>query len=186
MNWVTRLLGAPVDVHLYCTPPSEPGFGWHYDAEEVFILQTVGSKEWSLRKNTVNPWPLLEAMPHDMQYSREVMPLLKCRLEAGDWLYIPAGYWHSTFATEESISLSIGINCRSAMDVLESLREELLADVRCRQRLPILGTASPVSDAEKLAAYRSCIEALQQDLVQRFNAALSERIFRRHLTDATP
>src|SRR5690349_5688984 len=46
-------LRAPIDVHLYCTPAGCPGFGWHYDAEEVFVLQTHGSKVWELRKNTV-------------------------------------------------------------------------------------------------------------------------------------
>ncbi|MBY0231488.1 MAG: cupin domain-containing protein, partial [Gemmataceae bacterium] len=44
---------APIDVHLYCTPARQPGLGWHYDAEEVFVLQTLGGKEWKLRKNTV-------------------------------------------------------------------------------------------------------------------------------------
>jgi 50S ribosomal protein L16 3-hydroxylase len=34
---------SPVDVHLYVTPPGRFGFSWHYDAEDVFILQTAGS-----------------------------------------------------------------------------------------------------------------------------------------------
>ena len=49
---------APVNIHMYCTPGGQYGFGWHYDAEEVFIVQTTGRKEYSLRKNTVNPWPI--------------------------------------------------------------------------------------------------------------------------------
>ncbi len=89
-----RELSAPLDVHIYCTPASQFGFGWHYDAEDVFILQTEGSKEYSLRKNTVNPWPVLETMPDDMGFEREIMPLMNCTLAAGDWLYIPGGYWH--------------------------------------------------------------------------------------------
>ncbi len=104
-----KALGGPADVHLYCTPAGHPGFGWHYDAEEVFILQARGSKEWWLRKNTVNPWPLLEAIPANQRYEREIMPVYRCLLQAGDWLYIPNGYWHRTQAGEESISLSIGI-----------------------------------------------------------------------------
>ena len=61
---------APVDIHLYCTPSEQPGFGWHYDAEEVFVLQMVGDKEWHLRKNTVNPLPLMETIPADQHYER--------------------------------------------------------------------------------------------------------------------
>src|SRR5690606_29599300 len=82
---------AAVDIHVYVTPAGQPGFGWHYDAEDVFILQTHGAKQWSLRKNTVNPWPLVETIPQDMRYRAELMPLSRCTLAAGDWLYIPAG-----------------------------------------------------------------------------------------------
>lgn len=91
---------APVDIHIYCTPTGQPGFGWHYDAEDVFVLQTLGQKEWWLRKNTVNPWPLVETLPQDMKYEREIMPIMRCLLAAGDWLYIPGGYWHRTVSTD--------------------------------------------------------------------------------------
>lgn len=58
----------PVDIHMYCMPASQFGFGWHYDAEDVFVLQTQGEKEYSLRKNTVKPWPLVETLPNDMRF----------------------------------------------------------------------------------------------------------------------
>jgi hypothetical protein len=75
----SRDFAAPVNIHMYCTPGGQYGFGWHYDAEEVFIVQTTGRKQYSLRKNTVNPWPIEETLPADMQYEREMMPL--CREE---------------------------------------------------------------------------------------------------------
>jgi len=31
-----------INLHLYCTPAAQHGFGWHCDPEEVFILQTAG------------------------------------------------------------------------------------------------------------------------------------------------
>ena len=80
-----RDFASPIDIQVYCTPPCCAGFGWHYDAEDVFVLQTFGSKEWHLRKNTVNPWPLVETLPRDMRYQREIMPLMRCFLETGDW-----------------------------------------------------------------------------------------------------
>jgi ribosomal protein L16 Arg81 hydroxylase len=83
----------PVNIHVFATPAGAPGFSWHYDAEDVFILQTQGEKEYSLRKNTVNPWPLEETLPADMQYERELMPLVRVQLRAGDLLYIPCGYY---------------------------------------------------------------------------------------------
>ncbi len=70
----------PVNIHVFATPAGAPGFSWHYDAEDVFIIQTQGAKEYSLRKNTVNPWPLEETLPADMHYERELMPLMRVQL----------------------------------------------------------------------------------------------------------
>src|SRR5262249_23259172 len=158
-------LGA-VNVHVYCTPAGRPGFGWHYDAEDVFILQTRGSKEWSLRKNTVNPWPLVETLPADMRHERELMPVLRCTLRAGNWLYIPAGYWHRTEAGDESISLSVGVLSATAVDVYDFLRGRLLGSLRWRQRLPTPGAASTLSEAELLRRYQELFRELGQDLAE--------------------
>ncbi|MBX3442187.1 MAG: hypothetical protein KF774_07250 [Planctomyces sp.] len=161
---------ADVDVHLYCTPANAPGFGWHYDAEEVFILQTQGSKEWRLRKNTVNPWPLMETLPADMRYERELMPVMTCRLQAGDWLYIPAGYWHCTQAGEESLSLSVGLRTAVALDVFDALRRELLESMLWRQRLPCLGAASPLPRDELIRELEARFGELGAELQARLTA----------------
>jgi len=158
---------APIDVHVYCTPAGKPGFSWHYDAEDVFILQTEGTKDWWLRKNTVNPWPLVETIPADMRYEREIMPALHCTLAAGDWLYIPAGYWHRTAASEHSTSLSIGILSPTGIDVFDLLRKELLQDLRWRERLPVLGSANEQSDAMQEEQFRTLIAALKRDFERR-------------------
>ncbi len=157
---------APVNVHVYVTPGGEFGFGWHYDVEEVFILQTSGTKEYSLRKNTVHPWPLVETMPDNLQHEREIMPLMKCSLAAGDWLYIPAGYWHkaNVLSEEVAISLAVGVMARPALDVLDSLRRKLAASLLWRQRLPTTGSASPLSDEELRAALRAVLNELTGDL----------------------
>jgi ribosomal protein L16 Arg81 hydroxylase len=134
---------APVNVHVYCTPPGRSGFAWHYDPEDVFILQTQGAKEYQLRKNTVNPWPLLEQMPKDLKLEREVMPLWSCVLKPGDWLYIPTGWWHSARGVEgDSITLALGLMTPAAIELLDFLRRELLDSIVWRQRLPVTGTAA--------------------------------------------
>lgn len=155
---------APVNIHLYCTPPQQHGFGWHYDAEDVFILQTTGDKEYSLRKNTVNPWPTIDTLPADMQYEREIMPLMQCRLSGGDWLYIPAGYWHMAQAHASSISLAVGVLSRTAVDVLDELRRRALDNLRWRQRLPISGTAATSPPEEVAEAMREMFQQLAEDL----------------------
>lgn len=155
---------APTDVHLYCTPAEQTGFGWHYDAEEVFVLQTAGEKEWRLRKNTVHPWPLMEAIPADQHYERERMPVFSCRLAARDWLYIPAGYWHSTVAQTESISLSIGLRSAAAIDAFDFLRPRLVQSLLWRQRLPCLGDVAPTTAEERCEQLRQVFAELSADL----------------------
>lgn len=157
-----RDFAAPVDIHLYCTPASQFGFDWHYDAEDVFIVQLAGSKEYSLRKNTVNPWPLEATLPADMAYEREIMPLTRCELAVGDWLYIPVGYWHKGASREASISLAIGVMAPAALDVFDFLRGKLLHSLRWRQRLPLCGETA--SDPDKTrAAYSELFLELAAD-----------------------
>ena len=147
----------------------EHGFSWHYDAEEVFIIQTSGQKEYSLRKNTVNPWPLIETIPSNMGYEREVMPLMRVLLSAGDWLYIPCGYWHKAEARdldETAISLALGVMSPSAIDTYDYLRARLLDSLLWRQRLPVNGAASAVSSDELVSHYRELFEQLADDLAK--------------------
>jgi 50S ribosomal protein L16 3-hydroxylase len=157
----------PVDVQMFVTPPGRTGFSWHYDAEDVFILQTAGSKDYALRKNTVNPWPLEETLPKDMRYDREIMPLMTVSLEAGDLLYIPCGYWHKADAsrsTEAAISLAVGVMSRTAVDVFDRLRRRVIDSMLWRQRLPVVGAASPLTAGELEQEYRELFVQLSEDL----------------------
>lgn len=172
---------APVNVHVYCTPPERSGFGWHYDPEDVFIVQTHGSKEYQLRKNTVNPWPLLEQMPKDLKVERETQPVWSCVLRPGDWLYIPTGWWHSARGVEgDSITLAIGLMTPSAMELLEFLRKELLGSVIWRQRLPSLGKAATMSAEELAGLHRSLLTDLGRDL----SRLLADETFARRFLDS--
>jgi 50S ribosomal protein L16 3-hydroxylase len=155
---------AAVDAHVYCTPEEQFGFGWHYDAEDVFVLQTQGSKEFSLRKNTVNPWPLVETLPQDMRFEREVTPVMKCRLEPGDWLYVPAGYWHMGRSEQAAISITVGLMSPSAIDLFDALRPRLLSSLQWRQRLAVAGGAAQREPGELAEEYRRVVEALAADL----------------------
>jgi 50S ribosomal protein L16 3-hydroxylase len=104
-----RTLPGEVHVQLYATPAGTNSFGWHFDFEDVFIVQTLGVKEYYFRANTV---ALETALGEPMDVSRvrdETSPLMTARLEAGDWLYIPARWWHLVKCVEESLSISIGV-----------------------------------------------------------------------------
>lgn len=85
------VFGGAIDIQLYCTPPHQEGFDWHIDKEQVFAIQSSGSKEFFLRKS----------LESDCE--------IRCLLHPGDWLYIPAGYWHKARAHQFSVHLSIGV-----------------------------------------------------------------------------
>jgi len=176
-----RDFAAPVNIHMYCTPGGQFGFGWHYDAEEVFIIQTTGRKQYSLRKNTVNPWPLEETLPADMRYEREIMPLVRCELAAGDWLYIPSGYWHMGESRETAISLAIGVQPRTGIDVYDFLRRQLVESLLWRQRLPVAGAAAAVNDDELRQQYAAVFKQAGAELQRMLADPREVEAFLNHL-----
>jgi 50S ribosomal protein L16 3-hydroxylase len=110
---VARDLAADVPgeqrVIVFATPGNTHGFGWHYDAEDVFIIQTAGEKTYYFRRNSIDPNPIRGAQPDFRSIRREICPIMKCRLAPGDWLYLPRGYWHVAHAHVDSLSISIGV-----------------------------------------------------------------------------
>lgn len=105
-----NVFGDPIDIQLYCTPAGQEGFDWHYDVEDVFVIQSSGEKEFRLKKNTVSTFPLNPKTSQKELFFKE-MPSAetRCWLKPGDWLYIPAGYWHKAKALKDSCHLSVGV-----------------------------------------------------------------------------
>jgi 50S ribosomal protein L16 3-hydroxylase len=182
-----RDLGAPVNAHLYATPAGRSGFGWHYDVEDVFILQVRGAKEYPLRKNTVLPWPVLEAMGKDLRFEREYSPAWNARLEAGDALYIPPGWWHRAKGVEGgSLTIAVGLMTPTALSALDVLRRDLVANPAWRQRLPVTGTASGKSREELEREFESLFRELGRDLARALSdGGLARRWLTRGQADAS-
>jgi 50S ribosomal protein L16 3-hydroxylase len=68
-----------------------------------------GTKEYYLRANTVLSSRAPGPNPDFGAIRRETSPLLSARLIPGDWLYIPACWWHLVHSNEEALSISIGV-----------------------------------------------------------------------------
>jgi 50S ribosomal protein L16 3-hydroxylase len=111
--WLVTSFGEdlPGEAHiqLFVTPAGTHSFGWHYDFEDVFIVQTTGVKEYLLRDNTVGRQRARGTRPDFERFRHEVSPLAAVRLLRGDWLYIPARWWHVAKCIEESLSISVGV-----------------------------------------------------------------------------
>jgi len=104
-----KLFQKPVDIQVYCTPPKEEGFDWHFDFEDVFVIQSHGMKEFRLRKNLLPRAELKSVDPTRDFHRLADKTELRCLLKEGDWLYIPAGYWHKANAVSTSFHLSVGV-----------------------------------------------------------------------------
>jgi 50S ribosomal protein L16 3-hydroxylase len=99
-------IGEP-HVQMFATPGGTHGFGWHYDDEDVFIAQTAGVKDYYFRANTVADIPAEPAA--FARYPDEPSPLMSATLHAGDFLYLPARWWHMAICKETALSISVGV-----------------------------------------------------------------------------
>lgn len=158
-----------VDIQLYCTPENHNAFGWHYDVEEVFIIQTKGSKAYSIRPNTIHPNPLIRSLPKDLGYEKEKTPMeIKVTLEEGDFLYIPSGWWHIAKTQKESMHISIGLMPSSAVDLAEYLPEHLAKNPFWRTRMPVhLEFSNP---DEEITFYQDAMTKLGKNLSEELSS----------------
>jgi 50S ribosomal protein L16 3-hydroxylase len=102
-------LPGEVHIQLYVTPGGTNSYGWHYDFEDVFIAQTAGIKDYYFRSNTVAQDKVLGDALDFTAIRHETTPIYAARLVAGDWLYIPATWWHLVKCAQDSLSISVGV-----------------------------------------------------------------------------
>lgn len=119
----------------YLTPSDSQGFAHHYDTHSVLIVQTAGSKTWQLHTPVyANP---LEHQPFNGQSVSEAewdrmrngKPFLEATLQAGDTLWIPRGWIHNGFATDNhSLHVSFSFPALTpywvAMELAKALGDE--------------------------------------------------------------
>lgn len=129
-------LGYGVQANAYCSWPGQQGFSSHYDTHEAFILQIEGKKQWHIFPDTIK-YPLPEQTSASF-LPPEGEPYLSCTLNPGDVLYIPRGHWHYAIALDEpSLHLTLGVHCKTGIDVLEWLVSELQNKEEWRKSLPL-------------------------------------------------
>jgi hypothetical protein len=121
-------------------------FTLHYDPEDLIILQVEGRKRWKIfGPPVVNPIVGMTPAappPEDTLIFDEI-------LEAGDFLFLPAGNWHRC-ENESSRSLHLGFFFQppNGLDVIKSLTSQLLSDDQLRMPLTRLDDASDLSAVE--------------------------------------
>jgi hypothetical protein len=121
-------------------------FTLHYDPEDLVILQVEGRKRWKIFGPPVLD-PIVGATsaaapPEDMLLFDEI-------LEAGDFLFLPAGNWHRCEnESGRSVHLGIFFQPPNGLDVVKAFTSQLLSDDLLRKPLTRLDDASDFSAVE--------------------------------------
>jgi len=96
---LTETVPGKAHIQLFVPPAGTYGFSWHYDREEVFVVQTEGVKDYFFRENTVELRK--NAAPDFTRFRDEVSPMGSVRLIEGDCSTFqpPGGTWPNASKT---------------------------------------------------------------------------------------
>jgi len=128
--------GFRFQTNLYLTPANGKGFTPHWDNHDVFVLQVMGSKHWTVEKNR-RLFPEKGSIIPDLNRQFEG-DLDTFTLEVGDMVYIPAGYVHAAeCGSEPSLHITLGTYPTTLDDFLIAAVKALVAeDDRLRTSVP--------------------------------------------------
>lgn len=126
----------PFQTNIYLTPALAQGAKPHYDTHDVFVLQVVNSKQWTMYGTPVE-LPLA-GQDFDAAVHARGDPTLEFKLEAGDVAYIPRGLVHDARSGDEiSLHITVGILRYTWTDLLlELVSDAGLSDPAFRRALP--------------------------------------------------
>ena len=163
-------LGHPVQANAYITPPGAQGFGAHEDEHDVFVLQSHGTKRWTVHER------------HDLPPSRP--PVIEALIEPGDSLYIPAGFPHSASTQErESVHITVGILATTWAALLEEAVRTIDSDPWLDEPLPLRFTFQEDGFSAEVAERLQELGAAMSGLDP---APIARRLRRRVLTTRQP
>lgn len=125
--------------NVYCSFQGIRAFNSHCDLHEVFAVQLEGEKVWQIYENRAEaPVEALQgenAQALIDQAKGKVM--MTVRMQPGDLLYIPRGYFHDALANSSaSLHLTFGIRPLDGRYVFRLLEELAVKDRRFRDYLP--------------------------------------------------
>ena len=126
----------PLQANAYLTPVRAQGAKYHYDTHDVFVLQVVGSKHWTMYGTPVE-LPLSN-QEFDSKVRERGAPTIDFRLSPGDLAYIPRGVVHDARSSDElSLHITLGVLSYRWVDLLlEFVAEAAIKDPAFRKGLP--------------------------------------------------
>ena len=136
-NDLEEQFGCNVQGSSFLTPPQAQGFTRHYDTYSFFVMQLAGSKRWSIYDRTPL-LPIREDREDDDDRWTPIPPTDVVDLRAGDFLYVPRGWYHAPETSRESsVHITVGFFLPTWLDIIRSALAELTKtnEVRASPRL---------------------------------------------------
>ena len=144
------------------------GVGAHLDQYDVFLLQGLGRRHWSI---SIDP-----RASHDFRDDTELKLLKRFEpthawvLDAGDMLYLPPGVPHDGVGVGECMTFSIGMRAPSSSELLIEFAEQIAAALPESQRYadPDLRAAAEPGEIDAAALKRArnalgaCVQAMDE------------------------
>jgi 50S ribosomal protein L16 3-hydroxylase len=154
------------------------GLSGHFDAYANFVVQLRGEKTWIIAPNRSAENPLEHFDIDEGFASDELMtywrgPLLGGmpgtgtteRLSPGSMLFLPRGYWHSTTAGRESLSINLTFSQTTWLDLaLSAVRSRLVRHNRWRELADGLGSTDPIDRHRVARQAGKLAKVLYEDL----------------------
>ncbi len=97
------------------------GVGPHIDQYDVFLLQGMGRRHWSINTHHKVPTELRDNV--ELPLLKQFSPTHSWTLEPGDMLYLPPGMPHDGVAENECLTFSIGMRAPAVAELLVDLAE---------------------------------------------------------------
>lgn len=188
---LSERFAATTGANVYCSFKDIRAFNSHCDLHEVFAAQLEGEKVWQIYENRAEaPIDAIEG-PNaqaviDQAKGRVLMTV---RMQPGDLLYIPRGFFHDALASSEaSLHLTFGVAPLTGRYALRLLEEQAIKSESVRSYLPdgrsqqdalrqhLAGLADEVAALIRSPMFEALVTSRQRATVMRANAvSLSDR-----------
>jgi 50S ribosomal protein L16 3-hydroxylase len=131
------------------------GVGAHVDQYDVFLLQGIGQRRWSIDTRPNPSTAFREDV--ELKLLREFRPMHEWTLDPGDMLYLPPGVPHDGVASGECVTFSIGMRAPAASELLLDFAERVAVALPESHRYadPDLSPATAAGEIDAAALRRA-------------------------------
>ena len=151
---LSQELGGTAGANVYCSFQGVRAFNSHCDPHEVFAVQLEGEKVWQIYENRADA-PVASLEGENAQAiinSAKGKVLMTVRMQPGDLIYIPRGYFHDALAqSSASLHLTFAVAPLDGRYLFRLLEEVATRQSQYRAYLPD-GRKEPDALRDRLAS----------------------------------